>query len=223
MLALSFDRPLYRLAIACLFSLSAVGLTSTAIAIPPALLSRKTKIVLPAGTHIPLQSLNFNKILLTPGEILFLTLSVSTPLRDRQGLIAIPQGSTVSGELRPLNWQSSQFFAHQLTIITDAFTLRQYPLAATSALLTRSEQITSKTNTVELLQQTLIGRAAATLIAEITGDRTLVSETSETGIGALAGWFLNSGQVELRSINPSRDLTLTLQEKLVLENKETLW
>jgi hypothetical protein len=156
--------------------------------------------------------------LVAKNETFPLSLTLSTSLRDRQGLIILPEGSQISGELRPLN-KGSQFFARKLTIYTDSESAYDYPLQATSAVITRTELVTTGSKASQFAKNTLIGRAAATLIAEITGDRTLVSEVSQPdhGIGLLSGWFLNGTRAELIAINPNRDLTLTLGANLTLQ------
>lgn len=223
MTVFSRDRPLPLIMIvACFLSPPSLPIVNSHFAIAQSLptlplIALPPQIVISEGTRLPLRSLDYSKILIAKNEIVPLTLTLSTPLRDNKGLIVIPQGSLIAGELRPIN-KGSQFFARKLTIFSDAQSLREYPLQATSGIILRTELVTTNTSTTLLAKNTLISRAAACLIAEITGDRTLVSEVTppDQGIGLLAGWFLKGTKAELIAINPNRDLTLTLNSNLIL-------
>jgi len=225
MAVFSRDRPAPLLmAAACLLGAASVAAFHTRLAIAQSFtgfhrIALTQDIVIPAGTRLPLRALAYSKILVAKNETFPLSLTLSTSLRDRQGLIILPEGSQISGELRPID-KGSQFFARKLTIYLDAQAAYDYPLQATSAVITRTELVTAGSKATQIAKNTLIGRAAATLIAEITGDRTLVSEVSQPdhGIGLLSGWFLNGTKAELIAINPNRDLTLTLEANLPLQS-----
>lgn len=225
MAVFSRDRPLsLTLALTCLLSGSALSLITSRLAIAqsfPTLRSMALpqQVVIPAGTRLPLRALAYSKILVAKNETFPLSLTLSTDLRDRRGLIVIPEGSRIAGEIRPAK-KGGQFFAQQLMIYSDSQLPREYPLQASSDIVTRTELVTTSTRTAQIAKGTLIGRVAANLIAEITGDRTLVSEATppDKGIGLLAGWFLNATKAELIAINPNRDLTLTLDADLTLNS-----
>jgi hypothetical protein len=211
------------MAAACLLGATSVATFPTRLAIAQSFtgfrpIALTQDVVIPASTRLPLRALAYSKILVAKNETFPLSLTLSTSLRDRQGLIILPEGSRISGELRPIN-KGSQFFAQKLTIYTDSQSAYDYPLQATSAVITRTEMVTTGSKASQIAKNTLISRAAANLIAEITGDRTLVSEVSQPdhGIGLLAGWFLNGTKAELIAINPNRDLTLTLGANLTLQ------
>lgn len=229
MAVLGRDRQNIRfISLACLLALlsgmGAAKAPSIALPVPsvPALVSQFRPALVSAGTRLAVRCDDYVKILVTRDEILPLTLTIATPIRTAQGTIAIPQGSQIVGEIRPSS-QGSQFVAQKL-IVRSGSTQIDYSLAAASAPIARTETITANTNTVRLARGTLFGKVAASSIAEVTGDRTFVTEATdrETGIGLLAGWFLNGSKVDLIAIDPNRDLTLTLQSPLRLSSTSAI-
>jgi len=223
MAVLGCDRQNIRIiSLACLLALlSGMGMSkapSIALPVPsvPAIVSQFRPIVIAVGTRIALRCDGYAKILVTRDETLPLTLAIATPVRNAQGEIVIPQGSQVVGEIRP-SAKGSQFVAQRL-ILWSGTTKIEHPFTAFSAPISRTETITATTNTGRIAKGTLFGKAAAQSVAEVTGDRTFVTEAAdrETGIGLLAGWFLNGSKVDLIAIDPNRDLVLSVPSTLRL-------
>ncbi len=172
--------------------------------------------ILPSGTTIPLKSLDGDKILLLPGESLTITLTVSQDISNNQGRVVIPRGAEVSGRLEP-DGNGTRFIAEYLYLPNGD----SYPIDGVSRVVTRREIIEAGSNNRAILQGAVIGASAATLIAGITGDRKIRAPEvlGGAGLGALIGYAFRGGQrsQELISINPNRDLDITLRSDLVVE------
>jgi hypothetical protein len=171
-------------------------------------------LVIPAGTNIPVQYEEAEKILVTRQETLPLTVTVAANIRDRNGNLLIPFGSEIVGQIQPAD-NGSQFVAEYIILGQD----REISLDASSRVITRTEVVDEGADAVTILQGTLVGTAAATLIAAVTGDTAIATEEVLAGaaLGTLGGWLFGGGQTELISINPNTDLTLTLQSPLDIQ------
>lgn len=173
--------------------------------------------IIPAGTVIALESSESEKILLLPGESLSITLQVAQDVRDDLGRVIIPRGAEISGTMQP-EGNGTRFIAEYL-YLRDG---NSYPLDAVSRLITRREVIEAGGNNRAILQGAVAGAAAATIISGITGDQKIRAPEilGGAGLGALIGYAFGSGprSQELISINPNRDLDITLRSDLVLAN-----
>ncbi|BAQ61311.1 hypothetical protein GM3708_1717 [Geminocystis sp. NIES-3708] len=166
------------------------------------------------GTMITTTLPSANKILVTPQETMAVTLVVRDNVRDSSNRIIIPSGSEIVGEIRP-SGQGSRFVANTLILPNG----NQYPISATSAVVTTTEVVSAGKNNNTIWQGALAGAAAGTLISAITGDKAIATEEvlGGAGLGALAGLLLRGDRnQELISINPERDLNLTLTSNLVI-------
>ena len=170
-------------------------------------------LIIPAGTNIPVQYEQAEKILVTKGETLPLTVTVAANIRNRNGDILIPFGSEIVGQIQPVE-SGSQFVAEYISLPN-----QQISLNANSQVITRTEVIEEGADAITILQGTLVGTAAATLIAAVTGDTAIATEEVLAGaaLGTLGGWLFGGGEAELIAINPNTDLTLTLQSDLVIQ------
>ncbi|NCO73980.1 MAG: hypothetical protein GW795_15300 [Cyanobacteria bacterium] len=167
-----------------------------------------SNIALNSGTVIATTLPSANKILVTKEETMALGLVVKNDVRDNSNQIIIPAGSQIIGEIRPAG-QGSRFFAKTLILRNG----NEYPLNATSRIVTRTETISAGKNTDAIWQGALAGAAAGTLLGGITGDKAIATEEvlGGAGFGALAGLLLGGNRnKELISINPEQDLQLTL-------------
>jgi hypothetical protein len=172
------------------------------------------QLVIPANTRIQVRYPEAKKILVTPEETLPLTLEVAAPVRDQWGNIIIPVGSQILGQIEPAPG-GSQFVARELLINPQ----QRVELNATSAVVSTTETINEGASTGDILKGTLAGAGAATIIAGVTGDRKIeaLEVLAGAAVGTLAGWALPTAGVmggtekELISIDPNRDLTLTVE------------
>lgn len=177
--------------------------------------------VIPSGTSIPVRYGEDKRILMAKDETIPLTLEVARNIRDNRGNLVIPAGSQISGQLQPAG-RGARFVAKKL-LLDDG---REISLNATSNIITRTETIKKGANPKEILGGTVAGAGAAAIIAGLTGDRNINALEVLTGaaIGTIAGWALpetgviGGGSRDLISIEPDRDLTLTLRSDLYTRN-----
>lgn len=176
---------------------------------------QRTNLVLPAGTTIPV-NYNKDKVVLTPDETVPLTLKVAKNITGSDGKTVIPEGSEISGELRPVSG-GTQFVAKELTV----YMRRQdkqskaFPINGTSYVVTRMEEVKQGASTTSILKGAAIGGAAASVIAAITGDRAIATEEvlGGAGLGAIGGLLLGKKQANLRVVYPQQDLTVRLNSQ----------
>ncbi|MBW4521618.1 MAG: S-layer homology domain-containing protein [Scytolyngbya sp. HA4215-MV1] len=174
-----------------------------------------TQVRIPSGTVIPVKYTKAAKILLAQNEPkpTPLTLTVAQNIVTSKGVVLIPAGSEVVGELRIVQG-GAQFVASELVLASG----QRYPLGATSEVVTTTETIRKGASLGTVLKDTALGAAAAAGISAVTGDRAIATEEvlAGAGVGALLGLFLGRDKVDLISIRPDTDLSLTLSQDLVL-------
>jgi hypothetical protein len=203
----------------------ALGMTSTA-AVPllisaPAvadsppyivgqLFSQSSRVLLPAGSRIPVRYDEAERIIVTPRETASVTLTVAENIRYR-GTTVIPAGSRIEGELRPASG-GTQFFAKELIYRNG----RRLPINARSQVITDTETITKGSNP-NILRGAAIGAAAAAVLSEIFGSINLGTVLTGAGVGVLGELLLNRGrrEVEVVVVDADTDLNLTLQKDLI--------
>ena len=169
------------------------------------------------GTTIPVTYTDGDKIVLLPDETLPLTLEVTEAIRDSQGQVLIPRNSEIIGELRPItvgSQQGTQFVAQTLVLESG----RRLELQAQSSVITTTETIRRGASVGEVLAGAVLGSGAATAVASVTGDDEPQTWEVLTGtvVGAVGGLFLGRERVEVISVNPDTDLTLTVSQSLTL-------
>jgi len=171
------------------------------------------RLAIPAGTRIPVRYDKAEKIVVLPTETAPLTLTVARNIRSTSGVLLIPAGSQIKGNLKPAEG-GSQFVADDLTL-TDGTT---FPLDATSQVVTKTQEIQPGADTSSILKGAAIGAAAATVISGVTGRRriTVGKILLGGGLGALGGLLLGKKRADVVVINPNTDLALTLNSKLAL-------
>ncbi|MGL5080984.1 MAG: hypothetical protein ACRC8A_05805 [Microcoleaceae cyanobacterium] len=164
-----------------------------------------------AGTIIPVEYEDAEKIVVTPDETVEVTVIVSQSLRSSTGRVWLPAGSEIKGEIRPANG-GSQFIAEEV-IFTNG---KRFPLNASSAIVTRTETIKKGASAGDILKGAAVGAAAATAVSVITGDKAIATEEvlGGVGLGAIAGIFLGRDQVEVVVIRPE-DLDLQLRSDII--------
>ncbi|MFN7317691.1 MAG: hypothetical protein ACK5SC_01905, partial [Microcystis sp.] len=93
-------------------------------------------------------------------------------------------------------------------------------------LITTTETLRKGAKTQYIVGGTLAGAGAATAIAALTGDRKseVLDVLAGAAVGTLAGWGLpaavlvGGSSVQVYSVNPDRDLNITLQSPLVIRD-----
>ena len=176
---------------------------------------------IPVGTTIPMTFNESETIEISSNESRTLTLYTASNVRQSNGNILIPAGSEVLGELRPSR-NGVQFFAQQITLKNG----QRLNFNATSRELVDFQTVQVGASTADIVTGTLAGAGAATLIAGVTGDRHInaLEVLGGAAFGALAGWglpqagIIGGGTKEVMTIDPSQDLTLTVQSPLSLNN-----
>ncbi|MEL4895312.1 hypothetical protein [Crocosphaera sp. Alani8] len=177
-----------------------------------------TSVTIPAGTRIPMQFQNGERILVSPEETLSITLRTAATIRDGNRNVLIPAGSEVNGDIRPVNG-GSQFIAREIIING-----QRYPFNATSRVVTRTETIREGASVGEILGGTVAGAGAAAIIAGVTGDRRIdaLEVLAGAAVGTLAGWglpeagIIGGGEATVIAIEPAQDFVLTLQSNFSL-------
>lgn len=208
--------------------LLALGITSTTalpmfLAVPatalvePTLIAQRfpqsERVTVRAGTIIPVELEDAEKIVVTPDETAPVTLTVASNVRTASGTILIPAGSKIEGNLQPTD-DGTQFVAEELIIRNSN---RRLPIDATSRVITQRETIGRGTNVGEIVKGAAIGGAAAAIISEIFGSIDLDEVLGGAGVGAIAGLLLGGRKkADVFVIYPETDLDLTLQSNLIL-------
>jgi len=167
----------------------------------------------PQGIVIPVEY-EEEKILVTPEEIVPVTLLVGANVRDSQRNTLIPYGSEIIGQIQPSDDESGSLFVGEEIIFPDGSSQSIY---AVSQVVTRREVITKGANSGDILKGAAIGGAAATVLAEIFGDIDALEVLGGAGAGAIAGLLLGGNEAELVSIDPNNDLDLTLENDLIIQ------
>ncbi|MEL6440898.1 MAG: hypothetical protein AAFQ80_16785 [Cyanobacteria bacterium J06621_8] len=166
----------------------------------------------PSGFVIPVES-EESKILLTPNETVPFTLLVAANVRDSRRNTLIPYGSEIIGQIEPSDDESGSLFIAEELVFPDG---TSQSIDAVSDVITRRETIKKGANAGDILKGAAIGGAAATVLAEIFGDINALEVIGGAGAGAVAGLLLGGKEVELVSIDPNRDLDLTLLTNLAV-------
>ncbi|MBS0015785.1 MAG: hypothetical protein KFF72_05380 [Arthrospira sp. SH-MAG29] len=165
-----------------------------------------------AGTTIPVEYPEAEKIVLTPTETTALTMVVARDIRTNQGRVWIPAGAEIVGELRPASG-GSQFVANEVIVSNN----RRYRLDANSNVVTRTETVRRGPSAGNILKGAAVGAAAAAALAGVLGDKAIATEEvlGGAGLGALAGVFIGRGHVDVVVIHPEQDLTLTMRSDVL--------
>lgn len=171
----------------------------------------------PQGIVIPMEY-EEEKILVTPEEIVPVTLLVGANVRDSRRNTLIPYGSEIIGQLQPSDAneeeESGSVFVAEEIVFPDG---SSQSIDAVSQVVTRREVVKKGADAKDILQGAAIGGAAATVLAEIFGDIDALEVLGGAGAGAIAGVLLGGNEAELVSIDPNNDLDLTLENDLTIQ------
>ncbi len=174
--------------------------------------AQTSQVRIPRGTVLPV-TYDKDRIIVAPNETSAVTLKIARNVRTSSGLLLIPAGSQVEGELRP-SQGGTQFFAKTL-ILTNGDRLA---IDAYSNVVTRTETIKKGADVGAILTGAGIGAGAAAIIGVITGNHR-ISKTNVLiggGLGALGQFLLRRGSADVLVVNPQTDLSLTLNNSLAL-------
>ena len=140
-----------------------------------------------AGTTIPVRYSAAERILVAPNETAELTLTVASDVRNAQGVVVIPAGSQVVGQLQPANG-GSQFVARSLVISG-----QQYSLVASSSVI-RTTRDARDPNIGQILGSAALGSSAAAIIGGVTGNRQITGGNVLLGGSIAAAAAANRGR-----------------------------
>jgi hypothetical protein len=168
---------------------------------------------LPAGTAIPVtyEDEDADRILVTPDETAAVTLIVTNDIVNSSRRVVIPEGSELTGELRPSRG-GTQFFAETLTLPDGT----SRAIEATSNVVTETEVIRKRDNP-DILRGAVVGGAAGAILGEIFGSIDVLEVLGGAGAGILAEIFLlrNRREVEVVVVRPDA-LDVRLDSDFVL-------
>lgn len=185
-------------------------------------LNQNRTVTIPTNVTLPVKY-DKEKVIVTPGEKLPLTLKIASDIIDRNRNILIPVNTQVIGELQPVNAdttsstnnkQGVRFVASELVFPSG----RKQAISASSQIFTKTETITKGTNTGKILTDAAIGAGAATLISLVTGNKKIevLEPVGGAAAGALASVLLRKQKAEVFVIKPEDNLDITLTSNLVL-------
>jgi len=130
---------------------------------------QSSSVSIPSGVTFPV-AYDKDKVVVTPGETVPLTLTVATNIIDSSRNVLIPGGTQIVGQLQPVtrNGQKGvQFVAQELVFASG----QRQSVNASSGVITRMEKITKGADTNRIVTDAAIGAGAASVISLITGDR----------------------------------------------------
>lgn len=196
---------------------------------------------LPAGTRIRTEYRHARKILVTRDEVAPIILEVATHVRDNSGRVVIPRGSEIIGEIRPARRDGSQFVAESVVFPNGD----EYFIAARSKVIYRTENYRRDDRyTNDTWRSTAASVAAAAIIGGIVRDQGLSSrdvlgdaiervirgrdDRRRDPLSRIFGrrddryyddrYDDRYYDYDLISINPDRDLDLTLTEDFYFDD-----
>ena len=203
-------------------SSTVVPIVTTASALAQGYPPRREQIniFIPSGTSIPVRY-DKEKIIVMPDETAPVTLTVATNVTSSDGSVLIPEGSQISGDLKPVSG-GTQFVAKELTFYRRQLEKqsRAFPINATSNVVTRTEEITKGSSTTSILTGAAVGGGAAAAISALTGNHSIsaLEVLGGAGLGAVGGALLNRPKVNAIVIYPSQDLTVRLTSEFDLRS-----
>jgi hypothetical protein len=199
-----------------------VGLVSTATlpfvanraiagSLPPdgQLMAQSWDDYIPAGTQIPVELEDAERIVVAPDETLNVSLIVSDDVRSRQGDVVIPYGSEIRGRMEPVSG-GTQFVAESI-VLNDEDGDR-LPFEAESNIFTQTEVIDRRSDP-DILRGAVIGAAAGAVLSEIFGRIDLWEVLGGAGLGVLTEVATRGDEeAEVFVIEPENELRLTLED-----------
>lgn len=162
---------------------------------------------IPKGTKINVSYTPSQRVVVTPGETLNMTLMVANDIKNSQGEVLIPKNSQIEGQLVSRysgnDFKGTQFVAQKLMIGNKSYN----NINASSALI-NTEQPTNIIGST--LQNTAMTVAAQAALAKITGQRMNVGNILNSVLMSQAQSSKPQDRDRLIIIEPQKDLNLTL-------------
>ncbi|CEJ45473.1 conjugal transfer protein TrbI [Umezakia ovalisporum] len=210
----------------------AMAITTTAtipiVAFAPAYaqynIGQRRRVTIPANANVSFPvTYDKEKIIVSRGETLDLTLKISNDITDNQRNVLIPRNTEVVGRLEPVyfnnrnrnseNVRGVRFVAQKLVFPSGV----GQSINASSQTITRTENI-SKNDSSKILTDAAIGAGASTAISLITGNRKveILEPLGGAAVGALASIVLRKKEAEVFVLRPEQDLKLGLNSNLDL-------
>lgn len=172
-----------------------------------------SSVKIPAGTQIPLR---YEGTQIAIGsEPIPVTLRVAQNIVDAQGRVLIPVGSSVAGQIQPVQG-GARFIARELT-----FPIQPTPPAIPMSAASDPFNTTIRSGgnaTTNILIGTGVGAGAGAGIAAVTGDRQIQAWEPLVGAaaGAILGAFSPRNSTQTLVLNQNTDLIVTLDADLVV-------
>ncbi len=186
-------------------------------------LNQRRSITIPINVTLPV-SYEKEKIVLSPGENLKLTLTIPSDIVDRSNYILIPANTKVVGQLQSVELQNTnpsdknkkgvRFVAEKLILPSN----QEVPINAASKTITTTESIRKGASTSQILTGAAVGGGAASLLALVTGNRKIeiLEPIAGAAVGALGSAVFQKQKVDVFVLRPKDDLPITLNAPLVL-------
>jgi len=167
----------------------------------------------PQGSKINVSYTASQRVVVTPGETLNMTLMVANDIKNTQGEVLIPKNSQIEGQLVSRysgnEFQGAQFVAQKLIIGNKSYN----NINATSSLI-NSQQPTNLMGIGRTLQNAAMTAAAQAALAKITGQGINVGNILSSVLTSQAQDNQPQDKDKLIIIEPQKDLNLTLGSDL---------
>jgi hypothetical protein len=184
-------------------------------------LNQSRTVTIPANVTFPV-TYEKEKVVVSPGETVPLTLEIADNIVDGRRNVLIPVNTQVVGELRPVNVSTREnstgkgvrFVAKELVYPNG----QRQTINANSRTITQTERISKGTDTGKILTDAAIGAGAASVISLITGNKKieLLEVLGGGAAGALASVLLRKNQADVYVLRPEQDLPITLTSGLTV-------
>ena len=165
----------------------------------------------PKDTRINVSYMPSQRVVVTPGETLNMTLMVANDIKNAQGEVLVPKDSQIEGQLVSRysgnDFMGTQFVAQKLTIGNKSYN----NINAASSLI-KSQQPTNVIG--QTLQNAAMTAAAQTVLAKVTGQRINVGDILSSVLMGQAQNSQPQNNDKLIIIDPQKDLNLTLGSDL---------
>ncbi|QQE65811.1 hypothetical protein GFS31_25010 [Leptolyngbya sp. BL0902] len=167
--------------------------------------------VVPRGTRLAVRYPGNNDIdiVVAPGQTVATSFQTTQPVLNAQGQTLIPAGSTVQGQIVPVNIVGAQVTAAKFVADSIMVNNRNYALSAESSAVAATNNVSNND-----LQGAVITSAAQSILTSITGNNTLGSIVGSILTGTSGTTTSNNTVVVIR---PSA-LDITTQADLRVNN-----
>lgn len=165
----------------------------------------------PKGSKINVSYMPSQRVVVTPGETLNMTLVVANDIKNAQGEVLIPKNSQVEGQLVSRysgnEFMGTQFVAQKLIVGNKSYN----NINASSSLINAQKSTNVAGN---ILQNAAMTAAAQAVLAKITGQQLNVGDILSSVLMSQAQNSQPKDQDKLIVIEPQKDLNLTLGSDL---------